>query len=198
MPIQTNSLMYRLQLCQCACGWSGNGSEATFGEHTRYYFDLHCPLCDEEVALVGLLTSEEFVRLGQEHWERLGEEERSEVRSLMRAITNYESRKLTRANRLPEIDEETFTLDWDQFGDETMIYLANRLIWREPVVYEGSQRFAEIAQLLSSYYGPRLLDLRPSEKSLLYLLGDDLRAPAKIESCRRELFGPQRAKIEEP
>lgn len=191
MAIQTDSLRYKLLPFQCVCGWIGNGAEAQSGEHTHYCFELMCPLCKKAVATVGLLTNEEFVRLGQENWGGLGEEQRAEVRTRMRAITNYESRKLTKANRLPEIDEESFTLDWDQTGRETMIYLEDRLIWREPAVYEGVDRFVEVAKLLSAHYGTRLLDLRPTEKSLIYLLGDDLRASAKIEGCRRQLFARQ-------
>ena len=190
MPVSTNSLMYRLQPLQCACGWRGNGSEAEFGETiSRLCFELVCPLCQAELAVGENLTQEQFVRMGQEHWERLGQEERAEVQSLMERIAYCELHMLATASQLPEIDEETFTLDWDQVGSETLLSLANLIIWREPVVYEGWGRFTEVARLLSSHYGPRLLDLRPSENSWLYLLGDDFQAQAGIERCRLELFG---------
>jgi hypothetical protein len=45
-----------------------------------------------------------------------------------------------------------------------------------------------VAAILKEKYGARLLDLRPTERSLLYLWGDKLGAPAKIAEFRRTNF----------
>ena len=45
-----------------------------------------------------------------------------------------------------------------------------------------------MAELLRRRYGKALQDLIPTEASRLYLWGDDLHAPQKVEATRREIF----------
>ena len=54
---------------------------------------------------------------------------------------------------------------------------------------EGVERFAEVLEILRQRYGARLVELRPTERSGLYLYGDRWSAPERVESLNRSLRG---------
>lgn len=66
--------------------------------------------------------------------------------------------------------------------------MGDHVIFSEPAVYEGYERFDEVARILKSKYGSRLTDLVPTDESHLYLYGDRLGSPELVRSIRRELF----------
>lgn len=68
-----------------------------------------------------------------------------------------------------------------------MICWGEREIWRELAWYEGYERFREVAVLLQRKYGRALRDLVPRDESELYLYGDELDAPSRVEKVRAEL-----------
>lgn len=72
-------------------------------------------------------------------------------------------------------------------NSRTVIRLGDRVLFSEPAVYEGYERFAEVARILKAKYGSHLIDLIPTEQGHLYLYGDRLRAPEFIDRTRREL-----------
>lgn len=60
-------------------------------------------------------------------------------------------------------------------------------------VYEGYERFEEVAHILKERYGAALRDLVPTAASATYLYGDSLKASDRIARFRRELFGAKGA-----
>ena len=62
-------------------------------------------------------------------------------------------------------------------------------LFSEPAVYEGFDRFAEVARILKARYGTRLRDLVPTVASGTYLYGDTYRSFSVVEGVRAELFG---------
>ncbi len=64
------------------------------------------------------------------------------------------------------------------------------IIFREPVIYEGYERFVEVARILRGRYGAALRDLVPTERSETYLYGDRLSAPQTVAEARRKIFSP--------
>lgn len=61
-------------------------------------------------------------------------------------------------------------------------------------VYEGYERFEEVAHILKERYGAALRDLMPTATSASYLYGDSLTASDRIARFRRALFGAKRAR----
>jgi hypothetical protein len=75
----------------------------------------------------------------------------------------------------------------------TVICYKESVIFSEPAIYEGFDRFAEVARILKSKYGSRLKDLVPTEASGTYLYGDTFRAFSVVDRVRAELFGSHAA-----
>ena len=74
----------------------------------------------------------------------------------------------------------------------TVIKHGEREIWREIAFWEGSERFAEVVNILKKKYGSRLADVVPTLQSELYLYGDDLGAPDFVRSVRASIRGSKR------
>ena len=59
-------------------------------------------------------------------------------------------------------------------GHDAVIRLKSQDVWREPALWEGSDRFLEVKALLKERYGSRFRSLTPTEGSELYLYGDNV------------------------
>ena len=91
--------------------------------------------------------------------------------------------QLQEAAQLPDLegDRLKFVWDFDSTNGEkdarTVITLAGRLIWTEPAVWEGADRFLAVREILKERYGQRFARLTPSDRSHLYLYGDKIGVP---------------------
>jgi len=99
--------------------------------------------------------------------------------------------KLREPEQLPEIDEDSFTLVWDnEYSNpddrRTLIKHGETLIFSEPARWEEYERFAEAADVLKARYGHRLKDLVPTPASEDWLFGDKLRAVDYVDSVARK------------
>lgn len=119
-------------------------------------------------------------------------EERARIQAAVSFRLRFAALKRKNPYLLPAIEDASFMLHWDVIGQEpdceTVIRHGDRIIAREPAVFEGVHRYRRVVELLRRWYGKALLDLIPTEASQLYLWGDDLRAPEKVKATRRELF----------
>lgn len=171
------------------CGWSGDFS-AGLQEDYSDLFDVSCPKCFEMVAVVGFPTLKE----NEENWEKLSEADQK-AHVLQKMIwEEFQERSLKDPAQLPEISEESFVLEWNQeqnegSRDQTTLRLNGKLIFREPAVYEGSRRFAEVVSILVQKYGTRLEDVVPLSPSHLYLFGDNLGSINSVKATRERVRG---------
>ncbi len=101
----------------------------------------------------------------------------------------YREKCLSSTDQLPTLPDGEITLTWDMEQDLTQIRNGESVIWSEPVVYEGFDRFEQIAHILKDKYGNRLKDLVPTDRSKLFLYGDYEPSLAFIVKLRKELFG---------
>ncbi|MBC5772797.1 hypothetical protein H8S95_01870 [Pontibacter sp. KCTC 32443] len=94
-------------------------------------------------------------------------------------------------DELPDIQGDhiifTFRSDTIRGEDYNIIEHQGQEVWREPMVWEGFERFMEIGRILKEKYGSNLGDLLPDETSETFLYGDKLEAPALIKKFRNEL-----------
>jgi len=106
----------------------------------------------------------------------------------------FAARSLKSPAQLPELEGETLVLTWDiedeQKGGDTLIKHGERIIWREPAIYEGYERFEEVAQILKQKYRERLRDLVPTPHSEMYLYGDHVISLGMVEEARKKLSQP--------
>lgn len=175
---------------QCAkCAWVGQGNALAVGELFAELAEFDCPACGEAMLLVSHPTLAE----SRANWEKLDDAERHHIEMIERFEERFQREKLHDTVQLPDISVSTFVLSWDFAKDaasdlRTVIKLGDDVIFSEPAVYEGYERFAEVARILKSKYGSRLTDLVPTEQSHLYLYGDRLSSPEFVGNIRRELF----------
>ena len=92
----------------------------------------------------------------------------------------------------------SFTLYWD-FADhgssrETLIKHGDNVIFAEPALYEGYERFIQVAEISRSRYGAALRDLIPTTASELYLYGDCSPSHAILAEARKRIFSISTAK----
>jgi hypothetical protein len=91
----------------------------------------------------------------------------------------FEAHALRSPDELPELDGDALEFVWDfqgtvgSSGEQwTVVRLGDRVIWREPAIYEGAWRFDEVKAILKERYGRRFASLTPTGASEYYLLGD--------------------------
>ena len=173
------------------CGWKGTFQEGCV-EHHSALIDCSCPKCDDlkspMLAIVNYPTTEE----SRANWEKLSEEEKKTLEMVERLQAKFKERKLTASSTLPKIEEPSFVLHWDLHSSdsesETRIKHGEDTIFSEPAVYEGYDRFIEVAKILRNYYGAALIDLVPTASSQLYLYGDRMSSPGIVEEAKRKIF----------
>ena len=85
------------------------------------------------------------------------------------------------------IDEESF--EQITISVNVLKYSGKKEIFKEPAVYEGYERFEEVARILKARYGNALLDMAPTQNSEVYLYGDSLTAADRIAKFRKDFFG---------
>jgi len=98
---------------------------------------------------------------------------------------------LRSADQLPDVDDEEVTVVWDfeeADGDSWTILRTGELqIWREAAFWEGIGRLQQVAAILAEKYGSRLVEIRPTERSKLYLRGDRWDADELLETINESL-----------
>jgi hypothetical protein len=164
----------------CACGWCGPLDQEG-GESHRVGMQFRCPECGTALTIVLNPSAEER----SADTDKPSESEHQEVLERTRGDI------LQRPEQLPELDDGAFELEWDftSEGAEQYTVIRHRdvVVWREPAVYEGAQRFREIATVLQAKYEGRVRDLIPTEASEYYLYGDKVRTWNAVEEVRKTL-----------
>jgi len=178
---------WKTELLTCPCGWQGTFVQGNV-EYYKELMDSECPNCSAIIALVLYPTAPEV-----EGNEPDDSSFRKRVKEAEQRRAAAKSSCLRSVGQLPEIQDPAFVLDWgfeeDGRGAKwTVIRKAGQEIFRELAFWEGWTRYLEVAAILKRKYGKRLLDLRPSDQSRVYLLGDSLVAGERIAQYRREHF----------
>ena len=188
----------KTEILECGyCGWKGTFEQGVI-EFFEYCIDCRCPECGGDDDGPNILAVTSYPTLQQA---RASSD--PDVQKIALAVdafqAEFDAEKLEDPNQLPEIEANRFTLSWDCMEDplsknlRTVICYKDSVIFSEPAVYEGFERFAEVARILKSRYGRRLKDLVPTEASGTYLYGDTYRSFSVVKGVRAELFGPQTA-----
>jgi len=137
------------------------------------------------LAIVSYPTLEET----EANFDRLSEQEKAELAQRKQFVSSFESSCLKTLDQLPDLSEAQITLSWDFSGEEagdaqTVIRHGDQVVWSEPAIWEGYERFEEIIAMLKQKYGERLVDVVPTTASELYLYGDRLSASGFVEKVR--------------
>jgi hypothetical protein len=170
---------------QCEkCVWRGSGADLVEGEITDDLIELRCPSCHDCTALLIFPTLAE----SRENWHKLSESERLHIEKIEAFQANFENRKLNSTTELPDIPDPAFVLNWDMDDEGTLIRQGERVIFREPAIWEGYERFEKVAEILRARYGPALRDLVPTGASEMYLYGDRLASPGIVDAARKRIF----------
>ena len=162
-------------------------------EFYRELMDSSCPKCDSAhapmLAIVNYPTLEELRSSGDPA-------DVFQAGVIEQFRKTFEAQKLKSSDQLPDLDAPSFALVWDfvQAHDErrTVLRYGNRVLFSEPAVWEGYQRFEEVCKIVRDKYGSRVTDLVPTRVSKLYLLGDVMSAPEFVTKARREVFGDKK------
>jgi hypothetical protein len=149
------------------------------------YLELYCPGCG---SFLDLIIFPDSAGRG-ENSEALAEEQKRVPQEQEEQMRRYRAQCLQTPDRLPELEDEDFVLLWDQVEGDTRIRKGDSVIWSEPVVYEGFDRYERIALILKEKYGSRVRDLQPTDRSMLFLYGDLASSLDFVKKVRKELFG---------
>ena len=172
------------------CGWEGTFDQGVVELYDEL-MDSSCPICAWFDAPMLAIVSYPTIQESEQNWSRLNDGEKREVAARKEFLERWEMARLKAPNQLPELDGPELTLVWDCVDEATeqVTVLRHRdlEIWREPALYEGYDRFREIAVILKRKYGVRLRDVVPTPGSELYLYGDKLSAPDHVRATRQSL-----------
>ena len=159
---------WRSAILHCPqCGWKGTFDEGSV-EYHREWMDTSCPTCDALLAIVSYPTD--------------GESE---------FLASWKKSSLKSEAELPDLEGASLILTWDveEHGSSSFVVIRHgeREIWRELPLYEGFERFEEVAKILMRKYGTRLADVVPTDASEYYLYGDVMRAPDVVKAVRKSI-----------
>jgi len=170
------------------CHWKGKFEEGAVG-YFRELQDCSCPRCDffesEVLAIVNYPTVDEMLASGKP-----ADIERA--RRLEQFQQKFDAAKLVSKEQLPAVDSTSFTLTWDFIetnGERrTIIRHDDRVLFSEPALWEGYERFKQVCKIVREKYGTHVTDLVPARGSELYLYGDVLSSPDFVKNARRTIF----------
>ena len=176
-----------------ACGWAGRCED-----HQRLFRDLldvECLDCERMLLIVSFPTDDE-TRAAAAAGNKEARREMAEVKRravLDRLRAKYE---LTSADQLPDLPGDEIVVVWDQIEATldsrkasywTVLRHGTLELWREPIYYEGIERLEVIARILQTKYGARLVEIRPTKDSEVYLYGDLLSARDILQRVNQAL-----------
>ncbi len=171
------------------CGWTGLGADAKFGECYDTFAEKLCPQCPKSTMLFTI----EFPTVQQmrDNWENLDKADRLQVLVIEQQQKEFAARCLNSPDQLPDLEGNDLVLVWDighrQKGGDTLIKYGDDVLWREPAIFEGYERFLEVAGILKEKYKNQLQDLVPTRCSGLWLYGDRLASLGIVRTCRTKL-----------
>jgi hypothetical protein len=182
---------WKSEILRCPkCGWSGTFEQGSV-EHHAELMDCSCPVCDFFSSPMLAIVSWPTIIESRANWDKLSHEERINIEEIESYRAEFLRRKLRDASQLPDIAEHSFVLHWDFVDDgikrETAIKHGDDVIFTEPAVYEGYERFIEVAEILRVRYGDALRDLFPTDSSQLYLYGDALYSLEIVSEARKRI-----------
>jgi hypothetical protein len=171
-----------------ACGWTGSGAghENTFQD----LLDIRCPRCDDMLRVIIYPTLAE-TRVAAAAGDRRAQAELPKIEAAEARTERAAARELQGATQLPDLAGARLVIDWDfeERDNEkwTVLRHGGHEIWRELAYYDGYRRFAKVFEILRARYGSRLVEVRPTPASELYLHGDSLTAPRTIDELNASL-----------
>ncbi len=168
-----------------SCDWNGNAGECNRGIlYRKTYLELYCPGCSAFLDLIIFPHSAGC----EDDSGALTDEQKMVLREREEEMRQYQERCLRSSDQLPELDDADFVAIWDQVEGDTQIRKGDTVIWSEPVAYEGFERYERIALILKEKYGPRVRDLQPTDRSMLFLYGDFATSLDYVKKVRKDLF----------
>lgn len=181
----------RERIVECGCGWSGRSRDEE--NYFREVLDVTCPKCDTMLLIVAYPTHDE-TRAAAAAGNQDAIRTLPQVESRVEFLESAAASELKEPEQLPDLEGDEIIIEWD-FEDReqlkeplwTVLRHKGQEIFREHAYWEGIYRFEEVLWILREKYGPRLVELRPTDSSQLYLLGDYLWAAGKVTSLNSEL-----------
>ena len=145
------------------------------------------PFADESRAWLLLGINDNSTRV----WERVNElavnNRLVRIKTFLERLSRQDDPVLYSPRQLPELEGDSLTLTWDQIEADSIIKHGERIVWRERTGWEVYDRFEEMTEIFQHKYGPRLVDIVPTERSLYALYGDSTRAAFHVASARQSL-----------
>jgi len=171
------------------CDWTGKGHDDPWEEGVV----VRCGGCDRLILTVAYPTIAE-TRAAAAAGNEGAQADLLSVNRREAFLGRASALELRRPQQLPDLVGTAWSIDWDleeSDGDRwTVLRHGDREIWRELALWEGHDRFAAVFAILRKRYGRGLTALRPTPRSELYLYGDTLTAPARIDRLNAALRGP--------
>ena len=185
--------MHRDEPVTCpSCGWTGDAKD--YKDFHSDLFDVCCPECDRMILIVPFPTVAETRAAAAAGNQRAaaglpGME--AQQKKWAAWARRADEMMLRNANELPQLDGDRLVIEWDieNCDGETLTILrhGDLVIWREIAFWEGIGRFADVVKILRARYGSRLVEVRPTPDSELYLWGDKYGVDKMIEDINASL-----------
>ncbi|MDD2854320.1 MAG: hypothetical protein PHU01_02190, partial [Desulfuromonadaceae bacterium] len=147
-----------------------------------YLMDCECPKCPSmsHLAIVCFPTNEET----EANWDKVSDADKKAHIDGKNHDARWLASRLSSESELPDIDNESILLTWDEREGSAIILYNEQELWREPVFFEGYPRYEEVVGILRGKYGDRLADVIPTDRSIFNLYGDKLRADSIVGGVR--------------
>lgn len=186
---------YKKQSHTCPkCGWVGSGASLEIGEVFDILYEVECPHCHAYLGCVPNPTIEQ----AREHWSELPDHEKHQLEMIEAMCNEFDGRCLKSAEQLPDIESPEFILVWDTADGNVTILNGCQVIFVEPMIYQGYERYEEMVTILKERYGHALRGVHPTARSYEPLCGDKTGAASRLEDFHTKVFGTDIDWLPEP
>jgi hypothetical protein len=179
------------------CGWSGRGTDAE--GLANDLIEVRCPQCDRLFKVMQCPMISETLQAAAEGNPRAAAAVPA-AEALKARLTLAKKVALTEPSQLPDLPGSEVRIAWDLEDREgetwTMLRHDGVEIWREIAFYEGYERFVDVFEILLQRYGTRLVEVRPTQISRMWLFGDKLSSPQLVEALNVSLTSGEETVVE--
>lgn len=171
-----------------SCGWTGLPDAHLDGREDL--LEACCPECGLMILVVPMPTFAQ-TRAAAAAGNQRAAAELPEMEAYIERRRRMSETLLRDAAELPDLDGDRLVIVWDfeEVDEEqwTILRHGDREIWRERAYWDGIGRLAEVVEILRVRYGARLVEVRPTPASELWLCGDKLRAGEMLDDINASL-----------
>lgn len=178
----------KVELTCSHCGWHGSAHSKELeprGSNDQNDCEFRCPQCSRLLLIIDYAaTMDDILR----NWDVIDQCTRSAVLSTPERMEQFEQKKLTSPEQLPDLKKGAGFLTWDIVRHESgeisnIVKHGPRMVWIQPALWDGADEFVRVAKILAARYGKAISDIRITPAARMFLSDENVDNHQKIKGA---------------